>query len=138
MAGNITKFYVANIPEGCRPWDLATFLGNHGEIAGSFIARERNKEGLKFGFMSFKGDRGWKEMERSMQGLKLGGFKLTINRAKFAIENEAVEEPRIHSVKPLHKGKATEEIRNNQTDAFFRNGCSYSSVLMNKTGPSSS
>ncbi|MFS8013130.1 putative RNA recognition motif domain, nucleotide-binding alpha-beta plait domain superfamily [Helianthus anomalus] len=55
MAARVTKFYVANIPDGCRPWDLASFLGNYGEIAGSFIAKKRSKEGLKFGFVSFRG-----------------------------------------------------------------------------------
>ncbi|MFS7945018.1 putative RNA recognition motif domain, nucleotide-binding alpha-beta plait domain superfamily [Helianthus anomalus] len=91
MAARITKFYVANIPDGFRPWDLATFLGKFREIAGSFIARKRSKEDLKFGFVSFKGTKEWKELERNLQGLNLGGSKLKINRARFAKENDLVE-----------------------------------------------
>ncbi|KAJ0428728.1 putative RNA recognition motif domain, nucleotide-binding alpha-beta plait domain superfamily [Helianthus annuus] len=109
MAGNITKFYVANIPEGCRPWDLATFLGKYGEIAGSFIARKRCKEGLKFSFVSFKGVKDWKELERNMQGLNLGGFKLKINRAKFAKENNVEEDRRPPPVKTQQPRKVSEE-----------------------------
>ncbi|MFS8004741.1 putative RNA recognition motif domain, nucleotide-binding alpha-beta plait domain superfamily [Helianthus anomalus] len=66
------KFFVANIPEGCRPWDLASLLQDFGEISGTYIARKRNKEGLKFGFVSFKGVKDWKEQEKRLRGLKLG------------------------------------------------------------------
>ncbi|KAJ0599842.1 putative RNA recognition motif domain, nucleotide-binding alpha-beta plait domain superfamily [Helianthus annuus] len=91
MAGPVTKFYVANIPEGFRPWDLASILKGFGDLSGAYIARKRSKDGLKFGFVSFKGVADWKEMENKLKGIKLGKNTLRINVAKFAKENEHFE-----------------------------------------------
>ncbi|MFS7912275.1 putative nucleotide-binding alpha-beta plait domain superfamily, RNA-binding domain superfamily [Helianthus anomalus] len=35
---DVTKFFVTNIPSGCRPWDLANTFREYGEITGAFIA----------------------------------------------------------------------------------------------------
>ncbi|KAJ0754885.1 putative nucleotide-binding alpha-beta plait domain superfamily, RNA-binding domain superfamily [Helianthus annuus] len=87
----VIKFFVANIPDGCRPWDLATVLKDYGDLSGTYIARKRNKEGLKFGSVSFRGVLDWKEMENKMKGNKLGKNTLKINLASFAKENGPVE-----------------------------------------------
>ncbi|MFS7928774.1 putative nucleotide-binding alpha-beta plait domain superfamily, RNA-binding domain superfamily [Helianthus anomalus] len=47
---DITKFYVTNLPVGCRPWDVADFVAGCGEVAGMYIARKKDKEGRRFGF----------------------------------------------------------------------------------------
>ncbi|KAJ0780248.1 putative RNA recognition motif domain, nucleotide-binding alpha-beta plait domain superfamily [Helianthus annuus] len=83
----ITKFFVSNIPQGCRPWDLANAFRAFGEIAGAFIAKKKDKEGRTFGFVSFKGVSDLEELKRSLSNLKLGGNKLSINVALFAREN---------------------------------------------------
>ncbi|KAJ0683045.1 putative RNA recognition motif domain, nucleotide-binding alpha-beta plait domain superfamily [Helianthus annuus] len=138
MAVRTSKFYVANIPDGCRPWDLATFLGNYGEIVGSFIARKRSKDGLKFGFVSFNGVKDWKEMERNLQGLSLGGFKLKINIARYAKENDMGEESRFPATKPhTDSRKDVMDKEGHRKEAFFRSGCSYSAALMNNIGTNS-
>ncbi|KAF5797669.1 putative RNA recognition motif domain, nucleotide-binding alpha-beta plait domain superfamily [Helianthus annuus] len=87
MAAKVMKFFVANIPEGCRPWDLATLLKDYGDLSVTYISRKRNKDGLKFGFVSFRGVINWKEMENKMKGIKLGKNTLKINLARFAKEN---------------------------------------------------
>ncbi|MFS7960705.1 putative RNA-binding domain superfamily [Helianthus anomalus] len=46
----ITKFFISNLPAGCRPWDVADFVRHLGEVAGMYIARKKDKEGKKFGF----------------------------------------------------------------------------------------
>ncbi|KAF5802344.1 putative RNA recognition motif domain, nucleotide-binding alpha-beta plait domain superfamily [Helianthus annuus] len=83
----ITKFFVSNIPQGGRPWDLANAFRAFGEIAGAFIAKKKDKEGRTFGFVSFKGVSDLEELKRSLSNLKLGGNKLSINVALFAREN---------------------------------------------------
>ncbi|MFS7947967.1 putative RNA-binding domain superfamily [Helianthus anomalus] len=65
------------------------------EIVGTYIARKRSKDGLKFGFVSFKGVNDWKKLESRLNGLKLGPCKLMINRERFAKENGKVEERKI-------------------------------------------
>ncbi|MFS8021789.1 putative RNA recognition motif domain, nucleotide-binding alpha-beta plait domain superfamily [Helianthus anomalus] len=135
MAANIKKFYVANISDRCRPWDLATFLGMYGEIVGFFIARKRNTEGLKFGFVSFKGIKDWKEMERNLKDLKLGGFKLKINRARYTKEIEEVEDNRFPpSVNQFDDRQVEKEKVITVKEAHVRNGCSYFPSLMNNSG----
>ncbi|MFS7932931.1 putative RNA recognition motif domain, nucleotide-binding alpha-beta plait domain superfamily [Helianthus anomalus] len=84
----VLKFLVANIPEGCRPWDLAGIFRAHGELAGVYIVRKRDKEGWIFGFVSFKGVRDDMELKRNLKQIKLGGNKLKVNIARFALENE--------------------------------------------------
>ncbi|KAJ0799620.1 putative RNA recognition motif domain, nucleotide-binding alpha-beta plait domain superfamily [Helianthus annuus] len=141
MAECVTKFYVANIPDGCRPWDLATLLSSFGNLAGSYIARKRSKEGLKFGFVSFKGVKDWKELEGRLQGLNLGGFKLKINRAKFAKEKTQAEELHVPSDTTYHTSKnvrQAEEVQAPQFDAFTNIGRSYCSVLKNNGAPNQS
>ncbi|KAJ0532450.1 putative RNA recognition motif domain, nucleotide-binding alpha-beta plait domain superfamily [Helianthus annuus] len=83
----ITKFYVSNHPTGCTPWELSSFLGVFGEIVGTYIARKTDKEGNRFGFMSFKDMRNIADLERNLLNVKMGGNKLKINIARFAVEN---------------------------------------------------
>ncbi|KAJ0752228.1 putative RNA recognition motif domain, nucleotide-binding alpha-beta plait domain superfamily [Helianthus annuus] len=86
-AGNITKFFVSNLPPGCTPWELSSFLGTYGEVTDSYVARKKEKSGNIFGFVSFKDVRDKTELERYLSNVKMGGFKLRINIAKFAMEN---------------------------------------------------
>ncbi|KAJ0589762.1 putative RNA recognition motif domain, nucleotide-binding alpha-beta plait domain superfamily [Helianthus annuus] len=135
MAAGVTKYYVANIPDGCRPWDLASLLSNYGDIAGSYIARKRSKEGQKFGFVSFKGVIDWKELEKRMQGVKLGGCKLKINRARFARENGSEEDRRFPSSTGQPKlQKGVEDVNHIRHNAFSLPGRSYCSALLNNLG----
>lgn len=85
----VTKFFVANIPEGCRPWDLADVMRGFGDLFRVFIAKKRNKEGERFGFVSYKGVKNVNEMEKSMQNVKMGKWTLKINVAWFAKENKS-------------------------------------------------
>ncbi|KAF5763781.1 putative RNA recognition motif domain, nucleotide-binding alpha-beta plait domain superfamily [Helianthus annuus] len=84
---NITKFYITNLPIGCRPWDVVDFARGCGEVAGMFIARKKDKEGRTFGFLSLRNMKDARATERVFNGLKLGGCSLRVNIAKFAAEN---------------------------------------------------
>ncbi|KAJ0752884.1 putative RNA recognition motif domain, nucleotide-binding alpha-beta plait domain superfamily [Helianthus annuus] len=83
----ITKFFVSNLLEGCTPWELRKGLEGFGAISGTYVAKKRDKEGCRFGFVSFANVSNRAELERSLKGVKLGDFKLKINIAKFALEN---------------------------------------------------
>ncbi|KAJ0490148.1 putative RNA recognition motif domain, nucleotide-binding alpha-beta plait domain superfamily [Helianthus annuus] len=84
---NITKYYMTNLPFGCTPWEVAEFLGYYGEVSGTYVARKNDKEGKRFGFISFKNVKDAKELENRMNGVKMGKFILKVNIAKFAVEN---------------------------------------------------
>ncbi|KAJ0457176.1 putative RNA recognition motif domain, nucleotide-binding alpha-beta plait domain superfamily [Helianthus annuus] len=88
--GNITKFYVTNLPSGSNPWEVSEFVKVFGDVAGVYITRKLDKEGRKFGFISFSNVVDVKELERALNGTKMGGFKLMVNLAKFAKENEGL------------------------------------------------
>ncbi|KAM0026093.1 putative RNA recognition motif domain, nucleotide-binding alpha-beta plait domain superfamily [Helianthus debilis subsp. tardiflorus] len=136
MSGQVVKFFVSNIPDGCRPWDLATRLKDFGEVSGTYIARKRDKDGLKFGFVSFKGVRDWKELERRLKGVKLGLNALKINLTRFAKENGFVESARKvgdSSHQELRMGDQEGRKDNLGFDqlngGYTRPGCSYSMAV---------
>ncbi|KAJ0639132.1 putative RNA recognition motif domain, nucleotide-binding alpha-beta plait domain superfamily [Helianthus annuus] len=93
MAGNMgqhdgfVKLFVTNLPDGCTPWELRKCLEVFGNIVGSYVAKKRDKNGCRFGFVSFKGVRDRAELLKSLGGTKMGNFKLKINVARFAAEN---------------------------------------------------
>ncbi|MFS7961322.1 putative RNA recognition motif domain, nucleotide-binding alpha-beta plait domain superfamily [Helianthus anomalus] len=123
------EVFVANIPEGCRPWDLASVLKDFGDLTRTYIARKRNKDGLKFGFVSFRGVKEWKEMENKLKGIKLRKNTLNINLARFAKENGPAE-----NGGPL-KGTGSVDDRKDVPSnmkkpfSFTRPGCSYNMAL---------
>ncbi|KAJ0736953.1 putative RNA recognition motif domain, nucleotide-binding alpha-beta plait domain superfamily [Helianthus annuus] len=83
----VRKFFVSNIPQGCRPWDLADAFRRFGEVSGAFIAKKKDKEGRTFGFVSFKGVRNVEDLGRELKKMNLGGNKLIVNLARYANEN---------------------------------------------------
>ncbi|KAF5772056.1 putative RNA recognition motif domain, nucleotide-binding alpha-beta plait domain superfamily [Helianthus annuus] len=84
---NITKFFISNLPEGCTPWELKCGLAGYGDISDTYVARKRDKDGNRFGFASFKDVRDKGEVLKSLRGVSLGGCKLKVNIARFALEN---------------------------------------------------
>ncbi|KAJ0480124.1 putative RNA recognition motif domain, nucleotide-binding alpha-beta plait domain superfamily [Helianthus annuus] len=87
--GVVTKFFVTNLPQGCTPWELSEFVKVFGEVAGVYIARKKDKVGNRFGFISFRDVRDVKDMERALNGTKMGSSKLKVNLARFASEKNA-------------------------------------------------
>ncbi|KAM0035329.1 putative RNA recognition motif domain, nucleotide-binding alpha-beta plait domain superfamily [Helianthus debilis subsp. tardiflorus] len=89
---NVTKFFVTNLPQGCTPWERSEFVKVFGEVAGVYIAKKKDKVGNTFGFISFINVREVKELERALNGTKMGGSKLRVNIARFAAENANILE----------------------------------------------
>ncbi|PWA81851.1 RNA-directed DNA polymerase, eukaryota [Artemisia annua] len=102
---DVTKFFVSNLPNGCIPGDVSEFLGCFGEVVSSYIARKRDKEGNKFGFVTFRKVSNTADLVKRMNGVKMGSCRLKVNVARFAMENTGrreVEEKegRMHNTIP--------------------------------------
>ncbi|KAM0023720.1 putative RNA recognition motif domain, nucleotide-binding alpha-beta plait domain superfamily [Helianthus debilis subsp. tardiflorus] len=84
---SVTKYFVSNLPTGCTPWEVSDFFGYYGKIVGTYIARKIDKQGNRFGFVSFANVQDAKDLENRMNGVKMGRCILKVNIAKFAAEN---------------------------------------------------
>ncbi|KAJ0693496.1 putative RNA recognition motif domain, nucleotide-binding alpha-beta plait domain superfamily [Helianthus annuus] len=87
QVGNIIKFFVTNLPEGCTPWELRRSVEDYGDVTGTYVARKRDKQGSRFGFVSFAGVRDCQELLKLLGGVRMGDFKPKFNVARFAVEN---------------------------------------------------
>ncbi|KAM0002786.1 putative RNA recognition motif domain, nucleotide-binding alpha-beta plait domain superfamily [Helianthus debilis subsp. tardiflorus] len=137
----VVKFFVSNIPDGCRPWDLSNAFRGYGDIAGAFIAKKKkDKEGRKFGFVSFKGVLDAAGLEASMVNMKLGGNKLLVNVAKFAKENGGSVIKNVGgSIRPEgynnRKVPVAESLQKKPVTGGSK-GRSFVDILLNKSSPS--
>ncbi|KAJ0487510.1 putative RNA recognition motif domain, nucleotide-binding alpha-beta plait domain superfamily [Helianthus annuus] len=86
--GDVTKFFVSRLPERCSSKDVAEALLPFGSIQGVYIAKKRDKNGYRFGFASFKGVKDAAELEKQMRNIWIGSYRLFINVARFAKEND--------------------------------------------------
>ncbi|KAF5788561.1 putative RNA recognition motif domain, nucleotide-binding alpha-beta plait domain superfamily [Helianthus annuus] len=88
MAGRgvLTKFFVSNLPEGCPSWELRCSVEGIGNVAGTFVAKKRDKSGCIFGFISFGDVSDKHDMVNKIRGIRLGECKLKANVARFAVE----------------------------------------------------
>ncbi|KAM0005149.1 putative RNA recognition motif domain, nucleotide-binding alpha-beta plait domain superfamily [Helianthus debilis subsp. tardiflorus] len=122
---SVTKFFVSNLPEGCKPWDLRKALEDFGDLVGTFVAKKRDKNGCRFGFASFKDVKDRLDLEKMLRGVKMGEYKLKINIARFAVENAGFsDQPEVKAQGPKDAGNA-EGLRSFN----FRDFRSYSDVL---------
>ncbi|PWA86209.1 nucleotide-binding alpha-beta plait domain-containing protein [Artemisia annua] len=102
---DVTKLFVSNLPNGCIPGDVSEFMGYFGEVVNSYIARKRDKEGNRFGFVTFRKVKNTADLVKRMNGVKMGSCRLKINVARFAMENSEWREVddkagRTHNTKP--------------------------------------
>ncbi|KAJ0724258.1 putative RNA recognition motif domain, nucleotide-binding alpha-beta plait domain superfamily [Helianthus annuus] len=122
--GSITKFFVTNLPQGCTPWELSNFLKVFGDVAGSYIAKKKDKVGNRFSFISFRDVRDVKEMERALNGTKMGSSKLRVNLARFASENvslfDSSKNQKDFIPEEQHGGKQVN--RQTKSQAFIKDG----------------
>ncbi|MFS7935616.1 putative RNA recognition motif domain, nucleotide-binding alpha-beta plait domain superfamily [Helianthus anomalus] len=137
--GDILKFFLSDIPEGCTPWDLATALRSYEEIVGVYIARKRRKEGLIFGFLSFRCARNKEELISSLKNIRIGNNKLKINVARFAMENGHLDPSRLPAENNQNYVGATSNILsevNIPGDGGFggKRGRSYVDIVTNRSG----
>ncbi|KAI3803418.1 hypothetical protein L1987_31569 [Smallanthus sonchifolius] len=130
------KFFVSNLLKGCTPWEVSDFLGVFGEITGVYIARKKDKVGNTFGFISFKNVKDGKELERHLQGVKMGGCKLHINIAKFAAENEGLPVTVNRKKETVKPGYHSQKVGRMESTSKWGGDRSFKEALMNQEGPS--
>ncbi|MFS8033572.1 putative RNA recognition motif domain, nucleotide-binding alpha-beta plait domain superfamily [Helianthus anomalus] len=131
---NVIKYYVSNLPFGCTPWEVKEFLGFYGDVVGTYIARKNDKEGNRFGFVTFKNVKNAKELEYKMNGVKMGRFILKVNIAKFVVENVGLKdngEQTKTQVGNVNKGKEQQSMNRYPEANFNRQnvGCSYADLF---------
>ncbi|MFS7900419.1 putative RNA recognition motif domain, nucleotide-binding alpha-beta plait domain superfamily [Helianthus anomalus] len=85
---DITKFFVVSLPDKCGSEDIVETLGPFGSIEGVYVAWKRDKQGFRFGFVSFKGVKDAVELEKTMRNFWMSSYKLFINISKFSREND--------------------------------------------------
>ncbi|KAJ0682713.1 putative RNA recognition motif domain, nucleotide-binding alpha-beta plait domain superfamily [Helianthus annuus] len=135
---NITKFFITNLPNGCRPWVVADFVGGYGEVVGMYIARKKDKEGKRFGFLSLKNVKDARVTEKVLNGLKLGGCNLRVNIAKFDAENMDWWDADVHNKKDekevkdfgmkSHKGESSKNVMR-FNEGWLNEGVSFRDML---------
>ncbi|KAJ0715847.1 putative RNA recognition motif domain, nucleotide-binding alpha-beta plait domain superfamily [Helianthus annuus] len=133
----VTKFFVTNIPQGCRLWDLADAFRSYGKVAGAFIAKKKDKEGRTFGFVSFRGVRDLEELKMNLSRVKLGGNKLLINITLFAKENENLKPSAAFGGRVKGSGEGQVNHQEVRPKVFGPNqvkkGISFLDILTNKS-----
>ncbi|KAJ0808981.1 putative RNA recognition motif domain, nucleotide-binding alpha-beta plait domain superfamily [Helianthus annuus] len=121
--GVVTKFFISNLPRGCNPWDVADFVKVFGEVSGVYIARKLDKEGRRFGFVSFTNVANVKEIERALNGTKMGDSKLVANLARFAKENVGHADRKVGGSLGVKKNPSFQPQNNKiQNQACVNNG----------------
>ncbi|PWA48326.1 RNA-directed DNA polymerase, eukaryota [Artemisia annua] len=141
---DVTKFYVSNFPNGCTPWEVKEFFGHFGEVVGSYIAKKRDKEGNRFGFISFRKVSNVVDMEKRMNGTKMGCFRLKVNIARFAVENVGLKELEVRVDRKQDKHDRPKEWKHDKQEVDWQSkgpghsshpgvGLSYRAVLGGKT-----
>ncbi|KAF5777080.1 putative RNA recognition motif domain, nucleotide-binding alpha-beta plait domain superfamily [Helianthus annuus] len=127
----ITKFFFSHLPEGCTPWELRKGLEGFGVISGTYVAKKRNKDGCRFGFVSFSNVSDSSELERALKGVKLGDVKLKINIAKFALENSGI--PAQPEIKKGKQAQVPPSSDNRSRMFNFSEARSFSDILGNSS-----
>ncbi|MFS7910390.1 putative RNA-binding domain superfamily [Helianthus anomalus] len=69
----LRKFFVTNLLERCCSLEIGEFFSVFGEVVGVYVARKRDKKGMK--------------------GVKMGESKLLVNIAKVTVENSGYSDP---------------------------------------------
>ncbi|KAJ0594275.1 putative RNA recognition motif domain, nucleotide-binding alpha-beta plait domain superfamily [Helianthus annuus] len=138
MERNVTKYYISNLPYGCTPWEVADFLRIYGEIVGTYIARKNDKDGNRFGFVSFINVKDVRDLEMRMNGIKMGKCILRVNIAKFAAENAGVlEESEQHKKKDHRPSVKQSQSHVAGNSKFWHNGGISFADMLSKKGQGS-
>ncbi|KAJ0818186.1 putative RNA recognition motif domain, nucleotide-binding alpha-beta plait domain superfamily [Helianthus annuus] len=133
---NVTKFFISNLPEGCTPWELKCGLAGYGDVTDTYVAKKRDKDGCRFGFASFKDVKDKSGLVRSLRGVSLGGCKLKVNIARFALENGSDNRNTVGGIFRFNMAGGGDSVNpshvnpgGNVRTASFRDRRSYSDVL---------
>ncbi|KAJ0691799.1 putative RNA recognition motif domain, nucleotide-binding alpha-beta plait domain superfamily [Helianthus annuus] len=102
---SIVKFFVSNLPDKCSSKEIGDFFSAFRDVVGVYVARKRDKEGNRFGFVSFSGARNKSDLVENLKSVRMGNYKLRTNIARFALENFVDSRskeygPKVHGTRP--------------------------------------
>ena len=80
---DITSFYFTNFTDDANEVRLWEKFKTWGDVCEVFIAKRRNKEGRRFGFVRFKGVSDVKILETHLDNIFINDHKLFVNLPKF-------------------------------------------------------
>nr|GFB44445.1 nucleotide-binding alpha-beta plait domain-containing protein [Tanacetum cinerariifolium] len=80
---NVVNFYFTNFPPEWNKVNLHELFAEIGEIAHVYVARKASKSGKRFGFARFFQVGNLQALEKRLNRIKIGSFKLPANIAKY-------------------------------------------------------
>nr|GFB10022.1 cinnamoyl-CoA reductase 2-like [Tanacetum cinerariifolium] len=80
---NVVNFYFTNFPPEWNKVNLHELFAEIGEIAHLYVARKVSKSGKRFGFARFFQVGNLQALEKRLNRIKIGSFKLPANIAKY-------------------------------------------------------
>lgn len=81
--GGVVSFYFTNFPSSLGVEDLWRVFMGWGKVVDVFIPKKKNKEGKSFGFVRFKGVAYPLELEKRLDQLWIGSYKMKVNSNRF-------------------------------------------------------
>ncbi|KAI3717702.1 hypothetical protein L1987_69479 [Smallanthus sonchifolius] len=79
----VTSFFIANLPDSITGEELWEECRNLGHIVDAFIPKKRDSSKGKFGFVRYANVRDIEKLETSLNGILIGGLKVSANVAKY-------------------------------------------------------
>lgn len=85
-------------------------------MADVFIPNKKNKEGKKFAFVRFREVAFPMELEKRLDQIWIGTFKLRVNCTKFYRRRETQSDRKDRNIAPMLESKTTSNAKINRTD----------------------
>lgn len=79
----VTSMFVSNLPPEVKKETLKNVFSKHGEVVDVYIALKKDVNRKTFAFVRFKRVDDEIELERALQGIKIGTRMLGVNIARF-------------------------------------------------------
>lgn len=116
-------FFVKNFPDSSMVRSLTETFGNIGWARDVFIPNKKGKDGIRYGFVCFGGNIDKARVERSLNNIWIGSFKLRANVSK--CERQAVNQT-LRVEKTIPKRQISSQARR-------REGVSYKEAMHGRT-----
>jgi len=84
-----TSFFYTNFPEHFREGDLWKVFQRWGRVLDVFVSRKFNARNQKFGFARFQGVKDFFSLERELDAIWIGTWKLQVNLPKYQRKEES-------------------------------------------------
>ncbi|ESW07945.1 hypothetical protein PHAVU_009G005600, partial [Phaseolus vulgaris] len=124
-----TSFFFTNFPEHFLERDLWKVFQRWGRVLDVFVSRKLNARNQKFGFVRFQGVNDVFSLERELDAIWIGTWKLQVNLPKYqrkdGLRKQRNEGSRLGEIRSV-KGKQTEQFSFAQvvSEGVAKNGTS--------------